>query len=79
MLEKSSGNPIQGCVLGRGDATSPYTVQSSDEIVEFGAAGSVVTALNVGADTTTTVLKGSRYSISGNVKTITFVGKFNVS
>ena len=63
--------------LGKGDAASPYTVRDEDVVVEFTADGTVDTAMTDGATTTTTILKGGRYSLSG-VKTITFSGTFSI-
>jgi len=69
---------IQAMPLGRGDAVSPYDVQQTDDVVEFVTAGSVTVTPEVGAPTTTTVLAGSRYSITNGTKTITFGGKFSI-
>ena len=70
-------NRIPAMPLGRGDVTSPYTVQMTDTVVEFSTEGSVTTELVDGATTTTTVVKGGRYSLGG-VKKITFGGKFSI-
>ncbi len=78
-MEKSSGVPIQGSVLSRGDATSPYTVLDTDEIVEFLDAGVVTCTLKSGAQIHTTVMSGSRYAIGNGISIITYNGTFNVS
>jgi len=79
MLTKDAGTPIQGMPLGRGNAVSPYTVLDTDNVIEFIDDGDVNCTLSDGTITTTTVLGGSRYSISSDVKNITFSGTFNVS
>lgn len=69
---------IQAMPIGSGNATSPYTVQETDDVVEFTTAGDVTITPEAGADTTTTVLAGSRYAITNGTKTITFGGTFSV-
>ncbi|RLA58968.1 MAG: hypothetical protein DRQ78_11225 [Epsilonproteobacteria bacterium] len=78
MLNKDSGQPIQGMPLGRGNATSPYTVQSTDNVIEFTEAGDVTCTLADGTTPITAVLAGARYSISNGVTIITFTGTFSV-
>ena len=78
MMEKDSGQPIQAMTLGRGNATSPYTVLATDNIVEFTTDGDVTCNIEGGTTTTTTVLTGSRYSIANGVTTITFSGTFSI-
>ncbi len=78
MLTKDAGAPIQGMPLGKGNATSPYSVESTDNVVEFVEAGDVTCTFLGGGTTVTTVLVGSRYGISNGVATITFGGVFNV-
>jgi len=78
MLNKDAGKPIQGMPLGNGNATSPYTVQSTDNVVEFTTGGDVVTTNLDTTTKTTTVLSGSRYSISNDVTIITFSGTFSI-
>ena len=78
MLRKDSGNPIQGMPLGRGNATSPYTVQEGDNVVEFVDAGIVTCTYENGTTTDTNVLSGSRYGIALGVVTIDFGGTFIV-
>lgn len=78
-MRTNATDTIQGPVLERGNAVSPYTVQSSDRVVEFVSEGDVVTTLGNGTPTTTTVLAGSRYAVGAGVVTITFAGTFNVS
>jgi len=70
-------NRIPAMPLGKGDATSPYKVKAEDVVVEFTTAGAATTKMEDGTTTNTTVLKGSRYSISG-VATITFSGTFSI-
>jgi len=70
-------NRIPAMPLGRGDVTSPYTVQNEDVVVEFTAKGAVTTKMEDGATTSTTVIAGGRYSLSG-VKTITFSGTASI-
>ena len=70
-------NRIPAMPLGRGDATSPYTVQSEDTVVEFTADGVVTTLMDDATTTTTTVIKGGRYSLGG-VSKVTFSGKFSI-
>ena len=77
-MRTNAGDTIQGIPLGRGDATSPYTVQDLDRVVEFITAGTVTCALETGGPTTTTILAGSRYAIGCGVTTITFSGTFNI-
>ncbi len=74
MLQKR----IQGMPLGRGNATSPYTVQQMDTVVEFVAAGDVTCTLEGGGTNITTVLAGGRYALIPGVITITFSGTFNI-
>jgi len=69
---------IQAMPLGRGDETSPYTVQQTDDVVEFTTGGTVTVTPEAGTPKTTTVLAGSRYSITPGTKTITFGGKFSI-
>lgn len=69
---------IQAMPLARGNATSPYTVQNLDQVVEFATAGDVTCGFASGATTITTVPAGSRYAIGNGVTTITFGGTFNV-
>lgn len=78
MLSKESGISIQAMPLGRGDAISPYTVLSGDNVVEFITEGTAICETETGVTTSTTVLVGSRYSIGLGVKTITFTGTFNI-
>ncbi len=78
-MEKSSGAVIQGSVLSRGDATSPYTVLDTDEVVEFLDAGVVTCTLKSGAQTATTVMSGGRYAVGSDISIITCSGTFNVS
>ena len=78
MLEKDAGQPIQGMPLGRGNETSPYTVQSTDNVVEFTEAGDVTTTFEDSTSTITAVLAGARYAISNGVTTITFSGTFSI-
>ena len=78
MLNKDAGIPIQGMPLGRGNATSPYAVETTDTLVEFIDSGDVTCTYPGGATTLTTVLAGSRYSISNDVTTITFTGVFAI-
>ena len=70
-------NRIPAMPLGRGDATSPYTVQEEDTVVEFTADGSADVEMVDGTTTTTTVVTGGRYSLGG-VKKITFSGTFSI-
>ena len=70
-------NRIPAMPLGKGDATSPYTVQAEDTVVEFTEDGTATTDMVDGTTTTTTVLKGGRYSLSG-VKKLTFSGTFSI-
>ncbi len=77
MLKREGSDAIQGMPLGRGDATSPYTVSSNDTVVEFTEEGSVTCTMSTGTSDTT-VLAGSRYAIGNGVKTITFSGTFNI-
>ena len=77
-METNSGETIQGQVLGRGDATSPYTVLGADKVIEFVEGGDVTCTLETGGNTVTEVLSGSRYSIGNGVTIITFSGKFNI-
>ena len=79
MMEIANGDSIQGQVLGRGDAVSPYSVQSTDALVEFTSADTVTCTLADGTTTDTTVLEGSRYAIGNGVVTIVFAGTFNIS
>jgi len=69
---------IQAMPLVRGNATSPYTVQKEDDVVEFTAGGDAICGFNDGTTTTTTVLAGGRYSIGNGVVTITFDGTFSI-
>ena len=78
-LEKDSGRPIQAFPLGLGlGATSPYTVQPTDNVVEFTASGTVVTTIIGGGTKTGAVLAGSRYSIPNYITIITFDSTFNI-
>jgi len=70
-------NRIPAMPLGRGDATSPYTVQAEDVVVEFTAEGSATVEMVDGVSKPTTVVKGGRYSLGG-VKKITFSGTFSI-
>jgi len=63
--------------IGRGDATSPYTVQEEDTVVEFTSDGSATIEMEDGTSKDTTVVKGGRYSLGG-VKTVTFGGTFSI-
>ncbi len=77
-MGKEGSEIVQGMPLGRGNATSPYTVSPTDTVVEFTEGGDVICTPNSGADTTTTVLAGGRYVIGSGVKTITFTGTFSI-
>lgn len=78
-MEVSKGELIQGMPLGRGDATTPYTVVPGDSIVEFTEAGTATTTFGDGRSaTTTTVLAGSRYAIGQGTATIAFAGTFSI-
>jgi len=70
-------NRIPAMPLGKGDATSPHTVLEEEVVVEFTTDGTATTEMVDGSSTTTTVIKGGRYSLSG-VKTITFSGTFSI-
>ena len=61
-----------------GNATSPHTVESSNDVVEFTTAGDVTITWEDGTTKTATVLEGSRYAIANGTKTITFGGTFSV-
>ena len=61
-----------------GDATSPYTVQDSDDVVEFTESGTATITFDDNSIRTSTVLEGSRYAIANGTKTITFSGTFSV-
>ena len=80
-MEKESGEVIQGAILQRGNATSPYTVVTTDKVVEFIDSGDVTVTLISGKtpNAVTTVGAGSRYAIGKDVATIAFVGIFSVS
>jgi len=77
-MEATKGDLIQGMPLGRGNATSPYTVQEMDTVVEFLVDGDVVCKLDSGATTTTSVLAGGRYAIGKGVVTITTTSTFSI-
>jgi len=70
---------IQAQELATGDAVSPYTVQNTDDAVEFTSGGVATCTFGTGVTTDTTVLAGSRYAIGNGVVTITFGGTFNIS
>ncbi len=78
-MEKDSGSVIQGHILGRGNATSPYTIQQGDRVVEFTESGDVTcTLVTGGTPTVTTVLAGARYAIGNCIATIAFDGTFSI-
>ncbi len=78
MLRKDSGEPIQGMPLGKGNATSPYTVEETDNVVEFTEAGDVTTTDLRGITVVTSVLAGGRYALRSDIVTVSFDGTFNV-
>ena len=78
-LAKDSGRPIQAMPLGKGfGATSPYTVQPTDNVVEFVEAGQVTIDFIDGTQVQGSVLAGSRYAIPNYVTTITTTSEFNI-
>ena len=77
-MKSEAGQIIQGHALGKGDATSPYTVEDNDSTVEFTEAGTVTCGFSGGGTSSTTVLAGSRYPIGEGVITITFAGTFSI-
>jgi len=70
-------NRIPAMPIGRGDVTSPYTVQAEDTVVEFTVDGTATIEMVDGSTKPTTVIKGGRYSLGG-VKKITFSGTFSI-
>ncbi len=79
MLEKDSGQPIQGMPLSYGmGAVSPYTVEATDSVIEFLETGEVTVVLGDGTTVVGNVLSGGRYAIVRGTKTITFGGTFNI-
>ncbi len=77
-MNASNGTKIQAMPLGRGNATSPYTVTERDQVIEFTEQGAVICNEGEANETTTQVLAGARYSISSGIKTITFGGTFSI-
>ena len=61
-----------------GNAASPYTIEDTDDVVEFGAGGDVTITFEDGSTKTHTVLAGSRYAIANGTKTIEFSGTFSI-
>ena len=78
-MEQANGDSIQGQVLARGNAISPYMVETTDTLVEFVEGGDVTCTLEDGTVTVTTVLAGSRYAIGNGVAIIDSSGIFNIS
>ena len=69
---------IQAMPLGRGDVVSPYTVQSTDDVIEFTDDGAVTCTFAGGTTSLTTVMAGSRYSIGNGIITISFDSTFSI-
>ena len=79
MLEKESGQPIQGMPLGHGlSATSPYTVEASDSVIEFTSGSSVTVTFEDGSVAFGDVLVGGRYAIVKGTVIIESTGSFNI-